>query len=262
MIKYIIKTQNEIIHLFQINNRQLRIPNTEIPKTIIHTWNTKNIENTDLYYQVNVVKNLHPDFNYVFFDEDDRQKFIKENYSEKIYKAYLKLKPMAYRADLWRYCYLYKFGGFYIDFKFIMRKSFNSIIKENTKILVGKAMYSDGINQGFIACLPNEPLIKLAIDTAVERIETEYYGKSSLDITGPLMFEDCFNKLYNINSSDYINNQKPDILMGLYNDINNYNCILFNNNILAHNGFSTYYTKHRTSPYINFWNTKNVYNKD
>lgn len=257
--KFNIKSPNESIRLITLAERKIINPRTNIPKTLIHTWNTKEIENTDLYYPVKVLKTLHPDYNYVIFDEEERKNFIKNNYDERVLNAYNKLKPGTYKADLWRYCYLYKNGGFYMDIKFVMRKSFNAIINENIKLLTGKAMYTDGINPGFTACLPNEPLMKAAIDTTVDRIEKNYYGISSLDITGPLMFEYAFTNTYGLSSSEYIDRQNQQIVMGRYNDINNFNCILFNNSILAHNGFSTYYSNHRTSPYVVFWNNKDVY---
>ena len=260
--KFNIRSPNESIRLITLQDRKIINPQTIIPKTLIHTWNTKAIENTDLYYPVKVLKALHPDYNYVIFDEAERLDFIKNNYDERVLNAYNKVKPGAYKADLWRYCYLYKNGGFYMDIKFVMRKSFNSIINPNIKLLIGKAMYDHGVNQGFMACMPNEPLMKNAIDIAIERIEINYYGRSSLDITGPLMFEDVFTKTYGLTSSEYVDKQNQVILMGRYDDINNFNCILFSGSILAHNGFSTYYSNYRTSPYVVFWNNKDVYHTE
>ena len=260
--KYHIKSPIDSIRLITITKRKNISSNTKIPKTLIHTWNTKDIEHTDLNYPVKVLKKLHPDYKYIIFDEEERKEFIKSNYEERVYNAYNKLKPGTYKADLWRYCYLYKNGGFYMDIKFILRKSFNSVINDNITLLTGKAMFEDGINPGFTACMPNEPLMKEAIYTTVERIEQNYYGSSSLDVTGPLMFEYAFNKTYGSTSTEYIKKQTPKILMGRYDDINNLNCILFNDAILAHNGFSTYYSNYRTSPYIVFWNNRDVYNTE
>lgn len=253
---YQIRNQNEYIQIFI--NRTVIIPEVKIPKNIIHTWNDKNI-NTELSYPIRVIKVLNPAYNYILCDENDRKEFIKNNYDINVYNAYNKLKPGAFKADLWRYCYLYKYGGIYCDIKMVFRKSFNSFLKSTTELILGKAMYNDGVNNGFMACFPNEPLMKLAIDTSVDRIENNYYGVSSLDITGPVMLEYCFNKLYGV-SSQYVENPNDKILMVRYTDINNYNCFLYNNNLIAHTAFSTYYKKYRTSPYVVFWNEKDVYN--
>jgi mannosyltransferase OCH1-like enzyme len=258
--KFIIRNQNETIQLFTIIDRKIKNPTIKLPKNIINTWNTKSIDNTELSYPIRVVKSFNPEYNHILVDEDERREFIKTNYDEKVLNAYNKLKPGAYRADLWRYCYLYKYGGIYIDIKNIFRKSFSSFITDTTTLIIGKGMYNDGVHNGFLACLPNEPLMKLAIDTTVERIENNYYGVSSLDITGPIMLEYCFNILYGLSSSQYIDNQNNHTLMVRYNDINNFNCFLYNNTILAHTVFSTYYTKYRTSPYVVFWNNRDVYN--
>jgi mannosyltransferase OCH1-like enzyme len=260
--KYHIKSSIDSIRLITVTKCKVISSNTKIPKTLIHTWNTKDIEHTDLMYPIKINKKLNPDYSHCIYNNTECLEFIRDNYDSRVLNAYNKLKPGAFKADLWRYCYLYKYGGIYCDIKNVFRKSFNALLNNTTKLIIGKSMFNDGAHNGFMACLPNEPLMKLAIDTSVERIENNYYGKSSLDITGPVMLEYCFTKLYGVTAEKYVNNQNSETLMVLYNDINNYNCFLYNNNIIAHTYFSTYYTQYRTAPYVVLWNNKDVYNTE
>lgn len=53
---------------------------------------------------------------YLFNDADCRA-FIAQEYPDDVLYAYDQLIPTAFKADLWRYCVLYKYGGVYLDIK-------------------------------------------------------------------------------------------------------------------------------------------------
>ena len=53
---------------------------------------------------------------YLFCDSDCRS-FIAREYPPDVLMAYDRLIPTAFKADLWRYCVLYKYGGGYLDAK-------------------------------------------------------------------------------------------------------------------------------------------------
>ena len=53
---------------------------------------------------------------YLFNDVDCRE-FIASEYPPDVLMAYDLLIPTAFKADLWRYCILYKYGGVYLDSK-------------------------------------------------------------------------------------------------------------------------------------------------
>jgi len=54
---------------------------------------------------------------YLFNDADCRD-FIAREYPPDVLMAYDLLIPTAFKADLWRYCVLYKYGGVYLDVKY------------------------------------------------------------------------------------------------------------------------------------------------
>ena len=53
---------------------------------------------------------------YLFHDAECRD-FIAREYPPDVLMAYDRLIPTAFKADLWRYCVLYKYGGVYLDAK-------------------------------------------------------------------------------------------------------------------------------------------------
>jgi mannosyltransferase OCH1-like enzyme len=123
-------------------------------------------------------------------------------------KAYDILVPGAYRADLFRYCYLYINGGIYIDNKIIERIPLRDIILSTDTFIIcndytrDNIISSGGESKGYlnsvIMSVPNNKLLKNMIDRVVDNIlnkqaeflyKAAYFGcKDILDITGPTLF--------------------------------------------------------------------------
>lgn len=103
----------------------------KIPKCIYQTYSSNNYHNSAHYNCVQNLLEFNPDFDYYFFNDIDCRAFIFKNYNDEILNAYDTLYPAAYKADLFRYLLIYKYGGIYLDNKYLMRNSFYSIIKED-----------------------------------------------------------------------------------------------------------------------------------
>jgi mannosyltransferase OCH1-like enzyme len=91
--------------------------NAVIPLNIYQTWHTKNLP-TKMQENVNCLKRQNPEFKYYLYDDYDCREFIKKNFDKDVLNAFDTLIPGAYKADLWRYCILYKNGGIYLDINF------------------------------------------------------------------------------------------------------------------------------------------------
>ena len=103
--------------------------NSVIPLHIFQTWHTKNLP-PNMRQSVEYIKRSNPRFHHRLFDDNECHDFIRDNFDESVLHAYNKLIPGAYKADLWRYCVLYKLGGIYLDIKYIPTK------EDNVKIMV------------------------------------------------------------------------------------------------------------------------------
>ena len=53
------------------------------------------------------------------FNDDECRAFIAREYPSDVLDAYDNLIPTAFKADLWRYCVLYMYGGVYLDIKLL-----------------------------------------------------------------------------------------------------------------------------------------------
>jgi mannosyltransferase OCH1-like enzyme len=119
--------------------------------------------------------------------------FIKENFSEDVLNAYNSLIPGAYKADLWRYCILYKQGGIYIDVRYFPYNGFKFInLTEKEHFVLDLPSCNTGISgiyNALMVCLPGNEILLKAINQIVENVSTKYYGNCWLEPTGPLLLE-------------------------------------------------------------------------
>jgi mannosyltransferase OCH1-like enzyme len=180
--------------------------NSIIPLKIYQTWHTKNLPK-HMNDTVELLKNTNPEFEHFLFDDNDCRNFIKNNFNEKVLHTFNKLKPGAYKADLWRYCVLYINGGVYLDIKFKCVNGFKLIAlteKERfpTDVRIGAypTEHNKGVYNGFMMSLPRNKKLLNAIQQIVLNVSLKYYGKSPLDITGPIMLGKLFPYEYKKNS--------------------------------------------------------------
>ena len=167
----------------------------EIPRVIYQTWVSKNLP-PKMADCVDRLKKANPEFEYRLFDDADCRAFIRDNYEADVLTAYDTLTPGAFKADLWRYCVLYKGGGVYLDIKFqcepgfslkdITSKGENFYVREyNHK---GSGLYPHILYTGVIATKPKNPVFYKCIRQIVENCHRRYYGPEHTAPTGPYLF--------------------------------------------------------------------------
>ncbi len=101
--------------------------NKTIPKIIIQTWKDNNIPERYSKH-IESVKKINPDYNYIFFTDDDIENFLKKYYPD-YYQTYQKLPIKIQKIDFFRYIAVYHFGGFYMDLDMTSLTSFNPLLK-------------------------------------------------------------------------------------------------------------------------------------
>lgn len=100
------------------------------------------------------------DFDYYFYDDEAAINFLKNNYGDIFVKRFKNLIG-AHKADLLRYCLLYKNGGYYFDIKQILQKDISKIFhSQNDKVwytVIG--LDKKHIHQATIATPPRNPIL-------------------------------------------------------------------------------------------------------
>jgi mannosyltransferase OCH1-like enzyme len=113
---------------------------TNIPLNIFQTWHTKNLPSF-MAKNIENLQKINPEFKYQLFDDNDCLDFIHDNYDTDVLNAYNMLIPGAFKADLWRYCILYKYGGIYLDIKYNCINDFKLITVTKTLPNTYKQLY-------------------------------------------------------------------------------------------------------------------------
>jgi mannosyltransferase OCH1-like enzyme len=157
-----------------------------IPKNIYQTWKTKELP-SNIQNQIDIMMKLNKDYKRFLYDDNDIDKYIKENYSERIYNAYCKLNIGAAKADLWRYLILYQFGGIYLDIDSIIKTDLNKIIKDNDEFIISREKNKGILLQWFFIVKPQHPVLLKIINKVIDNIEKKV-SNDLMYVTGPRVF--------------------------------------------------------------------------
>jgi len=101
-----------------------------IPKNIIQTYKTYDTIPYKYKQFIIKIRELHPDYNYMFYSDDDIDKFMKSEYSI-LLPFYNNLKYNIQRFDLFRLLVIYKYGGFYFDIDVEIVKPVDDLLDNN-----------------------------------------------------------------------------------------------------------------------------------
>jgi mannosyltransferase OCH1-like enzyme len=135
-----------------------------IPKIIIQTSKNPIPENV-----VKKLKSYAPNWEYLFFDDNDIITFFNNHTIHDfptILQVYNKIQNGAHRSDLFRYAFLYKFGGVFIDSDAMLQVSLDDIVKDYDFFSV-KSFNEDTIFQGFLGVSPNHFIIRQCLEDAL-----------------------------------------------------------------------------------------------
>ena len=176
----------------KIGNSTLR-HTQKIPYNIIQTFKTRDVP-ISMWSNSNKWISLNPEYNYLFFDDDDINRYIDNyNYDNitiskyNFKKAYNKIKPGAGKADLFRLLIIYEIGGCYIDIDTNPLVSLNKIIKSNDEVVSGIGGRGD-FHQWCLIYIKKHPFIRKTLEIAVNNIlnETFINNKKSMEwLCGP-----------------------------------------------------------------------------
>lgn len=211
------------------HKKSAKIEKAVIPLHIYQTWHTKQMP-PKMKQCVESIKQQNPEFTHHLFDDEDCRNYIKQKFDADVLNAYDKLKPSAYKADLWRYCVLYKEGGIYMDIKFKCNPDFKLVelvdkehfvferpyiksrkisLEDELKQLqspdyalfaynnVDRTLWKDGkigIYNAFMVCKAGNPLLNECIDRIVKNVKSKNYGHNPLYPTGPGLMGEIYFK--------------------------------------------------------------------
>ena len=183
----VVKLFNGVRKHMNINDIPMTEKYTKIPKIIIQTYSDR----SKVPEKVNKnISEFTKGYKYIFFDDTECYNFILENYDKRTADKFNTLEVNAHKADLFRYCYLYKNGGVYLDIKIELIKPLDEIFTDENKLYTVLSKHTGTIFNGIIASGPNRNIFLDLINFMVRGSDKPYY------------LSNC-REFYNILSEEY-----------------------------------------------------------
>jgi len=137
------------------------------------------------------LQKLYQTHDYKIYTNSVLEDLIKKNFDSDVYEAYNHLVPYSFKADLGRFCILYLIGGWYFDIGIKLLKKIE--LDANIDLfffrdLNKKFCLSPVLNGIIFSKEKRNPIFLECIKKIVENVNNQFYGESSLDISGPTLF--------------------------------------------------------------------------
>lgn len=158
-----------------------------IPKIIIQTYYDKSKIPMKVFDNI---KKYAPDYKHIIYDDKECLEFLEQNYNKEIVNKFLSLKKGAHKADLFRYCYLYKYGGIYLDIKTELIIPLIDVVKnKDNQFYSVLSKNNNTIYQGILMSSPNHIIFKRLIEHIVKTPQS-YINKDY-----PIFTREMYNEL-------------------------------------------------------------------
>lgn len=160
----------------------------------------KDGEPTDSYF---VNSRANPSFSSLYFDDQSAFEFVRERCGSRAAAAYACLIPAAFRADLFRFCFLHSSGGVYADSDHYFIRPIEQIVSMCSEATVGHDSFRynaedtqqkhpmNGFQMKILAGVASHPVWKCMIDGIVKHVEDRYMPELDLAFSGPILLHTC-----------------------------------------------------------------------
>jgi hypothetical protein len=168
---FINKKEYNILKYFYLKDKTI---NEKFNKPIIfQTYNDKEKIPKNVFDNI---KNFAKDnYLYCIYDDNEVIEFLNYFYHPIVKETFLSLKMGAHKADLARYCFLYIYGGIYLDIKTELIMDLKTIFNDENCFYSVIGNDRNHIYQGVIASPKNHPLFLYLINHIVYNINDVDY---------------------------------------------------------------------------------------
>lgn len=178
-----------------------------IPKLIHQLWKTTDVPESFAYWQKSWI-NMHPDYKYKLWTNEDIENFIHDQCYE-IQELFYDYDENICRFDLARYLILQKFGGLYVDLDFECIHSHHKFL-EGHQLMMGlepethaqmkkaeRTRIKTIVCNAWLASIPNHPFWSHLLD----HLKSVRNKNDVLDLTGPFALTYAVSKFASKNIS-------------------------------------------------------------
>jgi mannosyltransferase OCH1-like enzyme len=178
---------------FLIFYREPFVNTNNIPKIIYLSYKTKDIPE----YVMKKWNEIYPDYEVKLYDNTDCINFLKTEYNDEYVDIFNYIKDGPIKADFWRVCILYKYGGIYSDIDIEPLINIEKIMLPDTTFITCLSAMGKKINPHFIVAEPKHKVLKMCMDKYLEMYRDKkkytYWGWSIVHIMTAVL-RDVFDK--------------------------------------------------------------------
>ena len=138
----------------------------------------------------------NPEHLMFYFDDRDCRSFVADHYPEYL-QDYDDLVPTAYKADIWRYMALDKFGGCYADMTQDLDIAYKDLCQGVDGVFCRDYdVHSCDLYNAIMCSMPGDKVVRRALSRSISNIRSRYYGGGTLAITGPIVLGRAYKDLF------------------------------------------------------------------
>lgn len=171
---------------------------SKIPKIFMQTWKNKIVPNHWLASQKSIKKQM-PDYEYILMTDRMIEKFVAKHFPD--FLPYLLKFPYKIQwADAIRYCFLYVYGGVYMDLDFELKDSLEELFQDGKSLyLIKYGEIKDYVTNCIMAAAPGQPIFLEMIEEMKKKVPWYAIGKhlTVYFSTGPTVLTRVRNKMIN-----------------------------------------------------------------
>jgi len=142
------------------------VSKSAIPAKIMQFWD-RTRPPTAVSKLLRTWSDAHPDHEYRCFDKMSARAYLAANYPLEVGRAYHRASHPAQASDIFRLAYLLREGGYYADADDRCVGHLSSVTAANLQFIAYQEQFAS-LGNNFIGCVPDAPIVKRALDLAVE----------------------------------------------------------------------------------------------
>lgn len=139
-----------------------------IPARIAQFWDSAELP-PDIADYCASWRNQHPDFDYHRFNAAEAEAYLAEKADRAVLVAFRRAREPAMKADLFRLAFLLADGGFYTDADDRCQRPMTPL-RDSGAALIGYQEDLGSVGNNFLAAVPGHPVIRAALQLAVEAV--------------------------------------------------------------------------------------------
>ena len=187
----------------QVTTKQVAPTQTTIPPIFHQTFETNALPRRMYNACMSWVKH-NPHYEYRFADDHDRRSLIEQHFDSDVLHAYDRSNVGAMRADLWRYCVLYVYGGVYMDIDTLCVSPLIDLILPSDEFIVPLQLIDIAVSNDFICSIAGHAFLQKAIELSTRHIlDGKVPGVKGLpgvtSLTGPRCLGRAINQVLDRN---------------------------------------------------------------